>query len=34
MCSHIPMEIIFFNETGRKLGNKKRVVYEGERFQY
>jgi hypothetical protein len=34
ICSHIPMEIFLFYETGKKLVNKKRVAYEGERFQY
>jgi hypothetical protein len=28
------MEKILFYETGKKQGNKKRVVYEGERFQF
>jgi hypothetical protein len=27
MCSHVPMEIFLFYETGKKPGNKKRVVY-------
>jgi hypothetical protein len=27
MCSHVPMEIFLFYETGKKPGNKNRVVY-------
>jgi hypothetical protein len=34
ICSHVPMEIFLLYETRKKLGNQKRVVYEGERFQY
>jgi len=34
ISSHIPMEMFLFYETGKKLVNKKRVAYEGERFQY
>jgi hypothetical protein len=27
ICSHIPMEIFLFSETGKKWENQKRVVY-------
>jgi hypothetical protein len=27
ICFHVPMEIFLFCETGKKQGNKKRILY-------